>query len=42
LIIGIIISYGKSLIQEWKQKIADYPDTLAQAMVKKYLNFFPI
>ncbi len=34
--------YGEALIQEWKRQIADYPDALAQAMVEKYLNFFPI
>ena len=34
--------YGEKLIQEWKRQIADYPDGLAQAMVEKYLDFFPI
>ncbi|MDJ0634085.1 MAG: hypothetical protein QNJ34_12920 [Xenococcaceae cyanobacterium MO_188.B29] len=34
--------YGEELIQEWKKKIADYPDALAQAMVAKHLNFVPI
>ncbi|MDJ0572341.1 MAG: hypothetical protein QNJ53_25315 [Pleurocapsa sp. MO_192.B19] len=34
--------YGEALIQEWKRQIAKYPDTLAQAMIKKYLDFFPI
>ncbi len=34
--------YGEGLIQEWQRQIADYPDTLAQAMVEKYLDFFPI
>ena len=33
---------GDDLILQWKQKIADYPDALARAMVKKYLDFFPI
>lgn len=34
--------YGEELIQEWKKKIANYPDALARAMVEKYLNFVPI
>lgn len=34
--------YGKKLIQKWKRQIADYPDALALAMIKKHLDFFPI
>ena len=34
--------YGEKLIQEWKRQIANYPNALAKAMVKTYLNFFPI
>ena len=34
--------YGEELISQWKKQVADYPDTLAQAMVEKYLNFVPI
>ena len=34
--------YGEELIQEWKRQIANYPNALAKAMVKTYLNFFPI
>ena len=34
--------YGEELISQWKKQVADYPDTLAQAMIEKYLNFVPI
>jgi hypothetical protein len=34
--------YGETLIQQWKDRIADYPDALAQAMVEKHLQFFPV
>jgi predicted nucleotidyltransferase len=42
---GIVISiplYGETLIQQWKAKVANYPDGLAQTMVEHYLKFFPI
>ncbi|HEY9711629.1 MAG TPA: hypothetical protein V6D48_25700 [Oculatellaceae cyanobacterium] len=42
---GILISiplYGETLIQQWKAKVANYPDRLAQTMVEHYLKFFPI
>jgi predicted nucleotidyltransferase len=42
---GILISiplYGETLIQQWKAKVANYPDGLAQTMVEHYLKFFPI
>jgi hypothetical protein len=34
--------YREELIKKWQRKISDYPDTLAQAMIEKHLNFFPI
>jgi hypothetical protein len=34
--------YGETLIQQWKARIANYPDGLAQTMVEHYLKFFPI
>ena len=34
--------HGDSLILGWKQQIADYPDVLAEAMVRQDLDFFPI
>jgi hypothetical protein len=34
--------YGEALIQQWKAKIANYPDGLAQTMVEHYLKFFAI
>jgi hypothetical protein len=34
--------YGEPLIQQWKAKIANYPDGLAQRMVEHYLKFFAI
>ena len=42
---GILISiplYGETLIQQWKAKVANYPDGLAQRMVEHYLKFFAI
>ncbi|HEY9735577.1 MAG TPA: hypothetical protein V6D06_04815, partial [Trichocoleus sp.] len=40
-LIGIPL-YGENLIQRWKTRIGSYPDALAQAMVKRYLQFVPI
>lgn len=40
-LVGIPL-YGETLIQQWKAKIADYPDALAQRMVEHYLKFFAI
>lgn len=40
-LIGIPL-YGEPLIQQWKAKIANYPDGLAQKMVEHYLKFFAI
>ena len=34
--------YGAELINDWKEKIADYPPALAQAMVEQHLQFFPL
>jgi predicted nucleotidyltransferase len=31
--------HGADLIEQWKAKVANYPDKLAQAMVKKHLYF---
>lgn len=31
--------HGAKLIEQWKAKIANYPDKLAQGMVKKHLHF---
>lgn len=33
---------GEKMIQQWKNRIANYPDALTQAMVKHYLHFFPL
>jgi hypothetical protein len=40
-LIGIPL-YGEPLIQQWKARIANYPDGLAQRMVEHYLKFFAI
>lgn len=40
-LIGIPL-YGEPLIQQWKARIANYPDGLAQKMVEHYLQFFAI
>ena len=34
--------FGDSYIQQWKDRLAAYPPVLAEAMVKKYLAFFPL
>lgn len=34
--------YGEKLIQQWKTRVANYPEALAQAMVEEYLKFFPL
>ncbi|HEV7235478.1 MAG TPA: hypothetical protein VGN15_04805, partial [Ktedonobacteraceae bacterium] len=34
--------YGEELIQNWQTRLANYPDTLAQAMVKHHLAVFPV
>lgn len=40
-LIGIPL-YGETLIQQWRAKVANYPDALAQRMVEHYLKFFAI
>ncbi|HSM83887.1 MAG TPA: hypothetical protein VLS96_19515 [Nodosilinea sp.] len=40
-LIGIPL-YGEPLIHQWKARISNYPDGLAQKMVEQYLNFFAI
>ncbi|MGD1860191.1 MAG: hypothetical protein ACFB0E_09505 [Leptolyngbyaceae cyanobacterium] len=40
-LIGIPL-YGEPLIQQWKARIANYPDKLAQKMVEHYLKFFAV
>ncbi|RUS99392.1 hypothetical protein DSM106972_078340 [Dulcicalothrix desertica PCC 7102] len=40
-LVGIPL-YGETLIEQWKAKIADFPDGLAQTMVEHYLKFVPI
>lgn len=39
--IGIPL-YGEELIHQWKVKVANYPDKLAQTMVEKHLHFFAV
>ncbi len=34
--------HGDDLVCHWQAKATDYPDALAQAMVKHYLRFFPL
>ena len=34
--------HGEPLIQQWKTRIANFPDGLGQAMVKHYLTFVPV
>lgn len=34
--------YGAAYIDHWKAQIGAYPPTLAEAMVKKHLAFFPV
>ncbi|MGL4620713.1 MAG: hypothetical protein ACRCZS_16900 [Chroococcidiopsis sp.] len=40
-LVGIPL-YGEPLIQQWKARIANYPDGLVQKMVEHYLKFFAI
>lgn len=35
------VLYGEAIIQEWRQRVADYPEALAIAMVQKHLQFSP-
>ena len=34
--------YGEPLIRQWQTRLANYPDTLAEAMVKHNLTFSPL
>jgi hypothetical protein len=34
--------HGDALIGQWKAKVANYPDRLAQTMVEKHLQFFAV
>ena len=34
--------HGEKLVQQWKTRVANYPEALAQAMVEQYLKFFPL
>ncbi len=34
--------YGAELVAAWKAQVANYPDALAEAMVRHYLRFFPL
>jgi hypothetical protein len=34
--------YGEALIRDWQTRLANYPATLAQAMVKHHLAVFPV
>jgi hypothetical protein len=41
---GTLIStavYGPELLEKWKSRLREYPDSLASAMVKHHLQFFP-
>jgi len=40
--VDMLALHGTELINKWKGKGANYPDELAQAMVKKHLNFRPL
>ncbi|OKH53267.1 hypothetical protein NIES2101_11835 [Calothrix sp. HK-06] len=40
-LVGIPL-YGETLIQQWKARVANYPDGLAQTMVEHYLRFVAI
>jgi len=42
---GTLVSiavHGAEVLEGWKARIRDYPDTLARAMVKHHLSFFPV
>jgi hypothetical protein len=34
--------YGEPLVRQWQSRIANYPDALAEAMVKHFLAYFPV
>lgn len=37
-----IALHGEEWIERWKEQARAYPDALAEAMVRKHLNFFPV
>ena len=41
-IVDMLPLHGAEIIERWKVKVAIYPDKLAQAMVRKYINFRPL
>jgi len=41
-IVDMLPLHGTEIINQWKAKVANYPDKLAQAIVKKHLNFRPL
>ncbi|MDJ0693803.1 nucleotidyltransferase domain-containing protein [Mastigocoleus sp. MO_188.B34] len=41
-IVDMVPLHGAELIEQWKAKVANYPDRLAQAMVKKHMQFRPL
>lgn len=41
-VIAGIALHGEEVIAEWKRHLADYPDALAEAMVRHHLQFFPL
>ena len=41
-IVDMVPLYGDQLIEQWKAKVANYPNKLAQAMVRKNLQFRPL
>ena len=41
-IVDMVPLHGAKLIKQWKAKVANYPDRLAQAMVRKNLQFRPL
>jgi hypothetical protein len=34
--------YGEQLVREWQARLATFPPGLAEAMVRRYLSFFPL
>lgn len=41
-IVDMVALHNAYLIEKWKALVANYPDELAQAMVKKHLSFRPL
>ena len=41
-IVDMVPLHGAKLIEQWKGKVANYPDRLAEAMVMKHLQFRPL